>query len=43
VGHLGAVRDTVTERAAAEKARQVELVPEARVQLAERTAAALMA
>jgi hypothetical protein len=36
-----AVRDTVTEHAAAEKARQAELVAEARVQLAERTAAAV--
>lgn len=36
-----AVRDHVTEHAAAEKARQAELVTEARVQLAERTAAAV--
>lgn len=36
-----AVRDTVTEHAAEEKARQSELVADARVQLAERTAAAV--
>lgn len=36
-----AVRDTVTEHAAQEKARQSELVADARVQLAERTAAAV--
>lgn len=36
-----AVRNTVTEQAAQEKARQAELVADARVQLAERTAAAV--
>ena len=36
-----AVRDAVTEHAAQEKARQAEIVTDARVQLAERTAAAV--